>query len=231
MVLTGTTKITYVPISFLVFLVPVRCFSGRRSRLVFICSALAMCWAVALSWIVHYDFNPGLYWRQGGDPKAALAFVLGHPLSTLNGFWQMVYRAGWYLWTDMDVRFGGHAAPFHYFAPFPLPALEAMGLIGLALLSGVKGRHRRIVLACAMGCLTVTVLVAAAFRLTYGPPDSSTIFGLQGRYFVPATLLGLLALAYAVPPIRGARLAAALVLCTHAAGAAYGINHYLQLWR
>ena len=231
-VLTGTLKITYVPLSFLALLCPERCFPNRRSRLAFIGAAVAACWAVALSWTLHYDFVPGLYWHAGGDPKAALAFVARHPMLTLNGVYQLVYWAGWFLWTDMDVRFGGHATPFNFFAPSPLAALEAAGLLALASLSGVAGRHPRIVIACWTGMFVVTAAVLAAFRLAFGPPEVSTINGLQGRYFAVATLLGLLGLAYAVPPVRNVRLAvSAFVFCSHAVGLAYGAGHYTTLWR
>ena len=230
-VMTGTLKITYLPLSFMILLAPARCFSSRRLRLLFVGSALAACWTLALSWNLHYNFNPGLYWHQGGDPKAALAFVVKHPILTLNGVYQMVYWNGWFLWTDMDVRFGGHAVPFNYFSPWPLPALEAVGLLTVALLSGVKGGYPRIVLACWISMAAVTILTLAAFRLNYGPPEVSTIFGLQGRYFVPAALLGLLGLVYVTPPVRVAGLGpAALLLCTHAVSLAFGVDHYLTLW-
>ena len=216
----------------MLFLCPQGCFSGRRRRLAFVCSAVFICWAVALSWAAHYDFVPGAYWHQGGDPKAALRFVVGHPWLTLNGVYRLVYWAGWYLWTDMDVRFGGHAAPFNFFAPSPLAALEAAGLLTLALLSGVRNRQPRIVIACWAGAFVVTASVVAAFRLGYGPPDDSTIFGMQGRYFALAVLLGLLGLVHAVPPVRAPRLAAfAFVFCTHATVLAYGLGQYSMLWR
>ena len=230
--LTGTLKLTYLLLRLMAFLCPDRCFATRRLRMAFIGSAIVVSWVLALSWAVHYNFVPGPYWHQGGDPKAALAFVVKHPLLTLQGVYHMAYWHAWYLWGDMDIRFGGQAAPFNFFAPPPLAALEATGLLTLALLSGVRGRHPRIVIACWTGAFIVTAAVLAAFRLAYGPPDVSLILGLQGRYFAPAVLLGLFGVIYAARPIPAARFAAAaFVLCTHAAGLAYAVDRYSTLWR
>jgi len=75
-------------------------------------------------------------------------------------------------------------------------------------------------------------LLLVSFRIAYGPPDSSLVQGLQGRYFIPVVLLLALATVYASPlsspRVRMAGLA--ILLCNHVAVCAYAVARYRVLW-
>lgn len=232
----GTLKLAYVPLSLLVLALPERVFAGRLARVGFVSGGLGLCWGAALGWNAAYDFVPGRFWQTGADPAAAVAFLLAHPWRSAGALVAMLPLEGWAWWRDVVLRFGGHPAPFHFWAPDALAWAELGLLAVLVALEGSRtaGSGRTGVVCMGMASV-LAVVVLLAFRVGFGPPDSPVVLGLQGRYFLPSMLLVVLAAA-AVAPRRasgsrtGAWLAAGGLAVVHAVVFGVAVWRYLVVW-
>lgn len=230
--LLGTLKITCLPAVLFLCLIPARAFSGSRARAAFVGCGISLCLVTAAAWSAVYPFVPGPYWHAGGDPHMALEFIASHPLDTLLGMFQTLYDKLGYFWKDCSVRFGGAPPPYSFSAPSPFAWIELGGIAAISLLSGDRRTHPRIAGLCLLVAVLILGLLLVSFRIAYGPPDSSLVQGLQGRYFIPVVLLLALATVYASPlsspRVRMAGLA--ILLCNHVAVCAYAVARYRVLW-
>jgi len=234
----GTLKPTYVPLVLLLVLIPPQHFRTSQGRWMFAATGMLLCLAIAAAWSGWYHFIPGIYWHSGANPAAALAFIADHPRATLGGMIHVITDNAAFYWRDATIRFGGHPAPFSFWAPAPLAWLELFGIASLAILSGNGernwgGKNWHVAALCCVIALCITFLLLLSFRITYGPPDVSLVQGLQGRYFMPALLLLTLGVIYATPlSLPKARMPIfAVVFCVHLAVIACATRQYALLWQ
>jgi uncharacterized membrane protein len=232
-VLLGTLKLTYCPAVLFLILIPRARFRRGAARWPVVGLAAGACIVTALAWTAWYTFIPGPYWHAGGDPQAALSYIEAHPLATVSGLFFTIYDHLGALWQDASVRFGGHPAPYHFWAPAPFGWCELAALAALAVCSGDAGRDRAVAGFAGLVAALIVGLILVSFRLAYGAPDVSSVTGIQGRYFIPAVLLAALALCHAsrlaMPRVRS--LLAGLLVCNHLAVCAIAAERYATLWR
>gem|GEM_PF-2926315 len=198
----GLLKITSVVFAGALLLVPRHYFTTRTARVAFISAGVAGAALLGAGWNIAVPFIPGIYWHKQVDPGRVLSDIVHHPLGHAAMMAQTVWKFGWFLWHDGYARFGGGPGPYHFIVGGPWCALALIVLLLLAL--GQQPRRRDPVAAVWMALLAVANVASifTAFRVTYTPPGSDTIEGLQGRYFLLPVLMLLVALSLGVPAIR-----------------------------
>lgn len=213
----GLLKLTLAPFAGLVLLLPVAATGGARGRIALAALCLGAALGVALLWNAAYPFVPGPYWSTAADPAAQIARMRADPLETLRAF--AVTTRDWAImwWRDGYGRYGGHPAPWSGYADDRWILAALWVLPALALCDGVcDGARRRdpvVAVAYPAAAAGYVLLVMAAFWVGFTPVGAPMVLGLQGRYFLPAQALVLLALAAAAGPWspaglrRGLRLA------------------------
>jgi uncharacterized membrane protein len=204
--LVGLVKLICVPVSGMLLLVPARLFPTPRAAWLFRASAVAVCAAAALTWNTAYPFVPGLYWKTGADPAAAVHTLLATPLHSIGMLWHNAWNDSWFWWLDGWGRFGGGPGPYHFTVPTPLAAAFLAALLALALVDrDARAAHPKAASLLVGIAAAYVVLLMLAFRIAFGPPASDFIDGIQGRYLLLPEALVLLAIVLAPPAWIGAR--------------------------
>jgi uncharacterized membrane protein len=225
-------KQPYLLLALLVLAVPAERFGKRRTRYVFIASALLFTLAVSAAWNIPaiivtsahgHDTGPSLI----GNPAGQVGFILTQPFGYLTALYNGTfhYRSHYrLLWRQflgllgwLDLVF---PALFYQLLGFflLLQVLLSQGLPRIP--AGRRAVMFFTSLAAAAGVATAMYLV--------NPVGSDTVTGLQGRYFTPVAPLALVSLshfgldafettafkAFRGPLIVGAVMAAALSFAT-----------------
>ena len=186
--LVALSKVVYVVLIFLVLLIPRSKFTSNRRYLAFMGLCFGLGIGMALSWSavvinLHVPANPG----QTADPSAQIAFILSEPLRYLaifasavfNGFSelarQLIGVLGW-----LDTRLPSW---------FYLASYAAIGLISLFDQTAeveLNVLSKLIILAVFSAG---TLLVFTGLYINWTPVGGTVILGVQGRYFIPLSLL------------------------------------------
>jgi uncharacterized membrane protein len=167
-------------------------------------------------------FNSHAIVKFGADlPSVSeqASWVIAHPIH----FCGMVARTylNWLplLWADL-YTFGDSTIPVVWTA-----ALAGTGAVFLTMIQGdnhadaLTPARRAWMLLLFIG---VAVLIATAMFVTYVRPEATYIFGIQGRYFLPALPLAAVALMRRGPGTSQLLMPAALILLLTANAAALG---------
>ena len=184
-------KIVYLPIVFLVILIPARCFRERGGLAIALAIALCAC-ALNLGWLsISMGILHGVPMNDGVDSSAQIAFVLSDPIRFVQTM------ASTYATESARLAAGMFSGTYFYGTvkqEIPLVVVEC-ALIILAWLFDRKGmtlgKAVRIVFAGMF--VVIMVLTAASLYLQWTEVGSGVVDGLQGRYFLPVVILLLLA--------------------------------------
>jgi uncharacterized membrane protein len=198
----GLLKITSVVFAGALLLVPRHYFTTRTARVAFISAGVAGAALVGAGWNIAVPFIPGIYWHKHVDPGRVLGDIAHHPLGHAAMMAQTVWKFGWFLWHDGYARFGGGPGPYHFIVDGPWCALALAVLLLLTLGQQQLRRDLPAALWVALLALANVAAIFTAFRMSYTPPDSEVIEGLQGRYFLLPILLLLVALSLCGPTLR-----------------------------
>ena len=192
-------KPIYVLLSGMALLVPVRHFGSVRERRIFLMATIGAGLALTLAWNAAYPFMPGRYWGTGADPKAVLLHIIQAPRASLAYFFQSLQHQLPIMWMDGWGRMGGYPPPFMLNAPKALSWAALATMLAIAAFDGADRRDLRASAFMATLAVVFTCVVFLAFWLTFSPPGSAVIQGVQGRYFQLAFLLTGWALVCAAP--------------------------------
>ncbi|TWA70308.1 putative membrane protein [Azospirillum brasilense] len=230
----GLLKLTMAPFAGVVLYLPAAVAGGStRFRIGLAALCLGVALGIALLWNMAYPFVPGPYWGTGADPAAQLARLRADPLGTLELFAVNAWEWGLTWWRDSYGRYGGHPSPWSGYAPdrWILPALFVLPL--LALCDGARRRDPVVAVGYLLPAPGYVLLIMTAFWIGYTTVGSTTVEGVQGRYFLAAQLLVVLALAAAAGPWTPAGLRRGLRLGLFAAALALSgavLVHVLTAW-
>ena len=230
----GLLKLTMPPFAGAVLYLPAAVTGGRtRFRIGLAALCLGVALGIALLWNMTYPFVPGLYWGAGADPAVQLARTLADPLGTLKLFAVSAWDWGLMWWRNSYGRYGGHPAPWSGYAPdrWLLPALFV--LPALALCDGARRRDLAMAVGYLLSVPGYVLLVMTVFWIGYTTVGAPAVEGLQGRYFLPAQILIVLALAAAAGPWVPEGLRRGLRLVLFAAFLALSgmvLGHVLSAW-
>ena len=103
------------------------------------------------------------------------------------------------MWMDGWGRMGGYPPPFMLNAPKALSWAALATMLAIAAFDGADRRDLRASAFMATLAVVFTCVIFLAFWLTFSPPGSAVIQGVQGRYFQLAFLLTGWALVCAAP--------------------------------
>jgi uncharacterized membrane protein len=171
-------------------------------------AACMMIWSAIAVATTYTDFyGPAV----GADPAAQLARLRSDPLlivivawTTLTQYWRfyLVEFVGQLGWLDTTLPYSYHTAA------------RVMLVVGaVTAMLAIRGDR---ITACSLLIVVAGVLLSAIGvfgiqYLTWTPPGSSTVLGVQGRYFLPLALVSA-ALLPAIGQTRLARLRGALLI-------------------
>ncbi|MDR2864498.1 MAG: DUF2142 domain-containing protein [Spirochaetaceae bacterium] len=196
-VFLSLVKVVYLPLVLLIFLLPVSCFSSKKSRTLFLASLLLLCVVLNLIWLglakgFLSDYRPDV------DPAGQFKYIVTHPVEyikilldtyTANFKGYFVMFMGQYLtWAMISVN--------HYF----ISAYKVF--LFLVLLSEHYKHHeyKKLLRLFLFISLSVIILIATSLYIQWTVVGSSIIEGIQGRYFIPVSIL--LALCINIHTIR-----------------------------
>jgi len=216
----GLLKLTIAPFAGIVLCLPGAVLGGTRSRIAFGSLCLAVAVGIAVLWNAAYPFLPGLYWGTGADPAAQAARLRAAPLEAVHVF--AVTTRDWALmwWRDGYGRYGGHPAPWSGYASDHWILAALWVLPALALCDGARRRDPVVAAGFLLAAPAYILLVMAAFWIGFTPVGAASVLGIQGRYFLPAQVLVVLALAAASGPWNPAGIRRGLRLGLFAAAMA-----------
>ncbi|MDB5178149.1 MAG: hypothetical protein JWN01_92 [Patescibacteria group bacterium] len=183
--LLALCKAPYVLLVLLVVIIPRRQVAGRR-YLALLAGAVVMPLLVAGGWAVVAQHN-FVNLRAGVDQSAQLQFILHHPYGYAANLWRtFATTVGDYL----AIQFIGILGWLD--TKLPIWAVIAdWFVIGLAVLcappAGLLRRWQR-AWAGLVG-LGAVVAIATLLYLTWTAPKAPAVEGLQGRYFIPLSIL------------------------------------------
>jgi len=187
-VLVTVSKIIYIPLILLVLLLPRSKFRSKQRHLAYMALCFGLVFTVTLLWMVairdlHLPVNPG----QTADPSGQVSFIIADPFRFLsivastivNHFfylaWQLIGVLGW-----LDT----HLPKWFY-----LVSYATIGLVSLSdWTPNIKLSHwsKLIILAVvAFG----TLMVFTGIYIRWTPVGGALVTGMQGRYFIPLSLL------------------------------------------
>ncbi len=187
------TKLPYVPLLLVLLVVPAERLGLRRHRRFWCIAALAVGLAIGFSTWVALEYGADLGSGVAVDRDRQVQDALAEP----GRFLHMVTRqylqdGGWYLEELVGVWIGW----MDVHLPISLCRVYCAVFLGLLLLAGAPHARvlwwQRLVLVADVALLLV--LIAASQYAVWTAYRADQIQGLQGRYFLPAAPLVVLAL-------------------------------------
>ncbi len=190
MVTVSMSKIVYLPLCLLVFLIPENKFTSRKNKILKLGSLFLVVTIFNLLWLV-YSSRFLIEYNIGVDSKQQVLFILKNPieycfimLRTL-----VIYFQSWWLGLvgyDLGI-FGLHTINISYLFVFSLSIL----LIGLFLVNENKDikidKITRFIFVFVFIC--VVVLIFTSLYVQFNKVRNTSIIGIQPRYFIPLLLL------------------------------------------
>ncbi|MEI9913723.1 MAG: DUF2142 domain-containing protein [Candidatus Saccharibacteria bacterium] len=139
----------------------------------------------------------GLPW-QYGFAKVQEKFILHHPLGYIHALIDsLIYETNFYI----DTFFGWLG-----FTYMPIPGIALVsGFLALGLsivLAGQQKVSRYVPLALAIINLGIILITFTTLYIAYTLPKLGFVEGVQGRYFLPITILSIATVAMAFPKFR-----------------------------
>lgn len=190
MVTVSMSKIVYLPLCLLVFLIPENKLNSRKDKILKLGSLFIGVTILNLLWLV-YSSRFLIEYNIGVNSKQQVLFILKNPieycfimLRTL-----VTYFQSWWLGLvgyDLGI-FGLHTINISYIFAFSLSIV----LIVLFLVNEDKDikidKITRIIFAFVFVC--VVVLIFTSLYVQFNKVRNTAIIGIQPRYFVPLLLL------------------------------------------
>ena len=213
LLLSSVKYLGYAPMLALLWAVPRDCWRSRRQRVI-LGGALALMllalaiWQLALlqRWPYTEDRSGDTdIARQlasiGEDPVAFLRVLADYCFTILLGFRFLL--PGKALLTNLENLLAGLA----------LILAPMLCADGRQCAKDAQGKSRRLLRALCFALFALISLInMVSLYLSYTPVGSSTIVGLQTRYFIPQTLLLLVGLSLALPQLKPRRGSSALAM-------------------
>jgi uncharacterized membrane protein len=181
-------KQAYLPLVLMVWLIPSSRFSGRGSRILF-ASLVSLGALLAFGAWAYVVTQVAVPMRAEAQPLHQLQSLLRHPLDFL------ALTARTYVANSLGYleQFLGQLGWLDVVLPRSLIGLLAASLLATSLLDqnpelDIPWRLKISYLGIALLCL---LSLSMAIWVTWTPPGAALIDGIQGRYFIPFALLGL----------------------------------------
>lgn len=190
MVTVSMSKIVYLPLCLLVFLIPENKLNSRKDKILKLGSLFIGVTILNLLWLV-YSSRFLIEYNIGVNSKQQVLFILKNPieycfimLRTL-----VTYFQSWWLGLvgyDLGI-FGLHTINISYVFAFSL-SIVLIVLFGVNEDKNIKiDKITRIIFAFVLIC--VVVLIFTSLYVQFNKVRNTAIIGIQPRYFIPLLLL------------------------------------------
>lgn len=195
--LASLPKAVYIPMILLALLFPREKFRSRREQLLFKGGILVVFVAVMSTFMFPVLVQPTSY---GGDPRGgdtSVAEQLIHIFSHPWAYTKLLLSSIWKTFYDYTVGVEGIGRMGHL--PLVNNVVPLVGLTVYTVLTDQREEEKakpafwqRVAVVLAVFC--VLCLIWTALYLSFTPVGADQINGVQGRYYIPLTLLLLLAI-------------------------------------
>jgi uncharacterized membrane protein len=181
-------KQAYLPLILLIWLIPSRRFVSPLSRYLFAGSVTLGAFLVFIGW-TYIVSKVTVPMKAEAVPLRQLQEVLHHPFE----FLAMLGRSYWENGHFYVEQFFGQLGWLDVILPLPLILLLATMLLAVVLSDqepalNISWRFKSLCLGIVLLCL---LALSLAIWVTWNPPGTRLIEGIQGRYFIPFSLLAL----------------------------------------
>lgn len=204
-VLIPITKPTYFPLVFLVLILPRQQWDSYKKYWIWTGSALGISMIGFVVWsLLTTDVAASnglvrgdLFWNYG-DADVQKKFMMHHPF----GYIHVLFDSMLYVSKIYAENFFGWLG----FTYLPIPGLALVAgylSLGLSVLVAGKAKLAKYSSLAVLGSVAATaLLIFTTLYAYYTVPRNSVVEGVQGRYFLPVTVLLLAGLAMALPKLR-----------------------------
>jgi uncharacterized membrane protein len=198
-------KSVYFPLIFLILFIPKNKWPKRLYYKFWIGATLALStigfaiWSKLVADVAASNglVRPDAVWKYG-DAKIQEKFMLHHPFGFLHAVVDyFIYRGKFFT----DTLFGWLG-----FTYLPIPGLAQVSgflALGLSVLLAGKTKAKTLVTgSLAIALAIVSLLIFAVLYVAFTVPMNSLVDGVQGRYFLPLTVLLIVLVATTFPKLR-----------------------------
>ena len=189
--LVAPSKLVYLPVVLLVFIIPKEKFGALSSKAFLIKAgiftvSLVFLLLLQLKSFVSTASNPAISWSE--EDARSLSWIIAHPIDTVKVFVDtLFYRGEFYLNSLVGYSLGWFqvVVPTYCYVPF-------FGFLAYSFMTRENEVSRvsfgdkiwSIILIIASFVLTLTSML-----LAWTPKSYPTVEGVQGRYFIPLLVL------------------------------------------
>ena len=174
-------KIVYIPLMFLLLLLPKEKFKNKKHRILFVASILGISVVSNLVWLKIASGYLKLYDTSGSQ----VISVLKHPVNFVQTFfYTFLSKNNSYLYGMLGYELGwGDIIHPHSIIMFALMVL--LGINALSDKDMKKKVSAKETIIFAVIAVLITCLIFASLYVQFTPPGYRIIRGVQGRYFLP----------------------------------------------
>ena len=188
-VLLALTKQIYFLIAFLAWMTPLQRFGGWRRKVMFCLGTIGAVIAANLVWI--FLVRNTVVVEAWANPHEQALFVLSHPFK----YAAFLVQAFLYWWPTYLMWFVGTLGWLNVNLPAWVWPTYIMGLVMAAFVDRGNGRPLKWWERCLIIGISVAtiLLIATSQYVSYNIPAGKILRGVEGRYFIPLGVAGLLA--------------------------------------
>ena len=185
-VLVAMSKIVYLPLCFLLFLLPEKCFKSKKDKWIKLASVVGLtvifnlCWlAISSGYLV--EFNPGV------DSTAQLKYILSNPANYIVTIFNTLVGKGTFFFFSF---FGTKLSYFNLDLSEPYIVAFSLFLFYAYLQENRKSLILSIKQKIVMALISATclALIFTSLYIQWTPLRETFVDGIQGRYFIPLFL-------------------------------------------
>ena len=177
------SKIVYLPICLLIFLLPKTCFQTPKQKYFQTISLILVAGLMNLVWLIIssgylVEFQPGV------DSSAQVQYILTHPHHYLAAIFRTLEAFG----PDLLI---GMFGPKLGYLNIPISVLYVIFFIIFTIYTYLREHHKALPLRPSQKALIATVILACvaliftSLYVQWTAVGQNFISGLQGRYFIP----------------------------------------------
>ena len=184
--LMGLCKVVYIPLCFLLFLLPVELFKSKKQKLVHTIGPVAVAMVLNLFWTAVGNIGESASHEQA-------AYILRYPFE----FIKIVYRTLLTFGHDVLMEFMGSNMGGLNIAVNELPLLFLLGVIVVLAVVPESGGRRfghNLKIWTTLIWMTILAMTWGSMYLGYNEVGNNLITGFQGRYLIPIAFLMLITL-------------------------------------
>ena len=174
-------KIVYIPLIFLLLLLPKDKFKDKKHRLLFVSSIIGISVLLNLIWLGIASTYLAFYESTGSQ----VTTVLKHPINFIQIFFYTILSENrLYIYTMFGYNLGWGEA-IHPYSIIPITLMLLLVLNTFADKDVNKKIDTKETLIITGIVLLIIGLIYASLFIQFTPPGYRFILGVQGRYFLP----------------------------------------------